>query len=230
MEIIKTIRNWSEVWALLIPLTIILRSRSGIPHMRPIVLYVWIALVLNTISTTMFVFHKSMPEFLSNNNILYNLHSFLRVTCFGFYIYHIRKHRYSFLYSILIAIYVLYFVLNFIFFESILFFSTRIFSAESIVLLTFCLLFFVRSIQDDSNTNWLKHPAFLICGGISFYEAVNFFIFLLYYPLSAKGKSFISALWTVHNTTFVILCISIALALYSGYKKPILNQTAQNGF
>jgi hypothetical protein len=220
MEIIKTIRNWSEVWALLIPLTIILRSRSHIPPMRPIVLYVWIALVLNAISTTMFVFHKSMPDFLSNNNILYNLHSFLRVICFGFFIYHIREHKYSFIYKILIAIYILFATLNFIFFESILNFSTRLFSAESIVLLILCLSFFVRSIQDDSETNWLKHPAFLICAGVSFYEAVNLFIFLLYYPLSASvDKSFIRSMWTVHNFTFVLLCIMIALALYSNYKK-----------
>src|SRR5882724_630052 len=176
MEVIKTIRNWSEVWALLIPLTIIIRSRSRIPDMYPVVLYVWFALILNSISTTMFVYHKSMPSFLQNNNILYNLHSFLRVTFLGFYIYHIREHRYTFIYRALIFIYIIFVVCNFIFFESILFFSTRIFSAESIVLLTLCLSFFVRSMQDDSDINWLKHPAFLICAGISFYEAVNFFI------------------------------------------------------
>ena len=227
MEVIKTIRNWSEVWALLIPLTIIIRSRSRIPDMYPVVLYVWFALILNSISTTMFVYHKSMPSFLQNNNILYNLHSFLRVTFLGFYIYHIREHRYTFIYRALIFIYIIFVVCNFIFFESILFFSTRIFSAESIVLLTLCLSFFVRSMQDDSDINWLKHPAFLICAGISFYEAVNFFIFLLYYPLSDKDVSFIRALWTVHNITFVILCLMIALALYSSYKKSILHKKVQ---
>ena len=228
MEIIKTIRNWSEVWALLIPLIIILRSKSGIPHMRPIVLYVWVALVLNTISTTMFVYWRSLPSYLQNNNIFYNLHTFLRVICFGFYIYTVRKHRYSFIYKILIIVYIFFVISDFIFFESILTFSTRVFSAESIVLLIFCLSFFVRSIQDDSEINWLKHPAFLICAGISFYEAVNFFIFLLFYPLSAD-LSFISAMWTVHNFTFVLLCIMIALAIYSSNKKTILNQATENG-
>ncbi|MES1197942.1 MAG: hypothetical protein ABUL41_01540 [Chitinophagaceae bacterium] len=228
MELIRTIRNWSEVWALLIPLVIILRSRPLLSAMYPIVFYVWFALVLNSISTTMFVFHKSMPSFLQNNNILYNLHSILRVTCLGFYIYNVRKHRYSFLYKILIGLYALFVVSNFIFFESILLFSTRIFAAESIILLILCLTFFVNSIQDDSDTNWLKHPAFLICGGISFYEAVNFFIFLLFYPLSVD-ESFIQSMWTVHNITYVILCITIALALYSSYKKSILHQTAKNG-
>jgi len=82
-------------------------------------------------------------------------------------------------------------------------------------------------MQDDSDINWLKHPAFLICAGISFYEAVNFFIFLLYYPLSDKDVSFIRALWTVHNITFVILCLMIALALYSSYKKSILHKKVQ---
>ena len=218
-EILHTIRNWSEAWALLIPLTIIFIYRFRIPGMFPIMIYVCLALLLNTASTTMFVFHKSMPSFLQNNNILYNIHSFLRVTCFGLFIYHIRKHRYSFIYRGLIVVYIIFVVCNFIFFESILIFSSRIFSAESIVLLILCFSFFVRSIQDESDTNWIKHPAFLICGGVSFYEAVNFFIFLLFYPLSAKDAKFISALWTVHNITFIILCLTIAQALYSSHKK-----------
>jgi len=221
MKIIEAIRDWSEVWALLIPLTIILISRSKIKGMSPVVLYVCLALVLNTISTTLYVFYESLPSFLQNNNILYNIHSFLRVTLLGLYIYQIRKHRYIDAYKALLIVYLFFVLINFIFFETIFLFSTRLFSAESVVLLILCLSFFVRSMQDDSDTNWLKHPAFLICAGISFYEAVNFFIFLLFYPLANKDASFIKNLWTVHNITFVILCSMIALALYSGYKNGI---------
>lgn len=217
-DLLNTIINWSEAWALLIPLTVIIIYRPGELGTKPLILYVFAAFVLNTIATIMVQFYFSMPAWLKNNNILYNVHSLMRVILFSWYITRIRQYRFPVIQKILLGTYLVFVLVNFIFLESPLFISSRLFAAESIVLLSLCLLFFFRSMQDDSEVNWLKHPAFLVCTGISLYEATSFFIFLFFYPLFKKNPEFGDLTMSIHNVMFVILCIILALALYKSKK------------
>lgn len=218
-RIINIIRDWSEVWALLIPLTIILLPGKKEKITQPIIIYVFVGLILSLISTTMFVFHQQMPAFLKNNNIIYNIHSFIRVLLFSWYIFQFRFHRRGSIKKIILLFYLVFVFINFIFWESPLLFSSSHFIAESIVLLICCISFFFNTIQDDSDMNWLKHPAFLVCAGLSLYEAVNFFTFLFFNMLSQKNLEFLKIAWTIHNITFVILCIMLALSLYNSNKQ-----------
>lgn len=217
--IIKSIRDWSEVWALFIPLAIILTYRQELVGMKTIILYVIVALILNLTATIMFVFHRDMPSMLKNNNILYNLHSFARVAFFSMYIILLRHHRYALAYKFILACYLLFVILNFWWVDSPFYFSSRLFTAESIVLLIMCLSFFIRSMLDDSEINWLKHPSFLVCTGIALYEAINFFIFLFFYPLLEKDREFGKMTMTIHHIVFTLLCVMLALALYRSRKQ-----------
>ena len=217
-DFLNTIINWSEAWALLIPLTIILLYRPKGLGIQSLILYVTIAFVLNTIATIMVQFYFSMPAWLKNNNILYNIHSLIRVILFSWYLTKIRRYRFPLIQKILLGTYLVFVLVNFIFLESPLFISSRLFAAESIVLLSLCLLFFFRSMQDDSEVNWLKHPAFLVCTGICLYEATSFFIFLFFYPLVEKNPEFGDLTMSIHNVMYVILCIILALSLYKSEK------------
>ena len=211
---LETLRNWSEAWGLLIPLAVIIVYKIRGPITRPLVLYIWVAFFINLCATIMFVYHSRMPPALSNNNILYNIHSIARVFFFSWFILGLRLPRFNKLIKIILSVYFVFVVINFAFFESPLFISSLLFSAESIVLLLLCLLFFLFTIQDDSDLNLSTQSPFLVCAAVSLYEAITFFIFLFYNPLYAENRKFGKLTFTIHNMTFVVFCIILAIALY----------------
>ncbi len=221
---ITIIRDWSEVWALLIPLAVILVHKGRIQGMRAIRIYVVIALILNIGATTMYIFHKSIPPPYNNNNILYNLHSVAKVVFFSWYITQIRYKRFAGFYKLLFAAYLLFVLMNFVIMkppeESLFKFSSRLTTVESVLLLLVCLSFFIPSITEDSETNWLRHPAFLVCTGVCLYEAINFFIFLFFYPLNEQNPVFGKMTMTIHHIVFALLCCMLAIALYRSTREP----------
>jgi hypothetical protein len=214
-DFLNSIINWAEVWALLIPLAVIFFCRPKAPYLKPVIWYVFLALVLNTVATIIVEYYFQMPAWLKNNNILYNIHSFLRVILFSLFILTVRQYLYPTILKIVLAVYVVFVVVNFSFIDSPFFISSNHFAAESIVLLFFSLSFFLRSMLDESNVNWLKHPSFLVCAGISLYEAICFFIFLFFYPIALKNREFGELTMSIQGIIYVVFCIFLALALYS---------------
>lgn len=213
-DALQILRNWSEVWALLIPLTFAIYYRKAkIKELHPIHIYLILAFILNLFSTIIFVFHSSLPTNFKNNNILYNLHSVTRVLLLGWYILSLKMPNFQLLKKIGLSVYLIFIVINFSFFESPFIFSSRIFSIETIVLLFLCIAYYFNSMRDESPTDWLKHPSFLVCTGISIYEAINFFIFLFFYPLFLKNPEFGKLTMTIANMMYVILCLLLALAI-----------------
>jgi len=211
---LNTLINWSEVWSLIIPLTVIIIYRPKDAQVKPYIVYVFIALLLNTMATIMVEYYHSMPSNLKNNNILYNLHSITRMICFTWYFILISPRRQANLYKLMLSAYLALVIINFAFFESIFFLSSRLFVTESIALLVLCILFYLRSIRDESETNWVGHPSFLFITGISLFEAISFFIFLFFYPLAETNPEFGNATITMHLIAFTVLCILIAIGLY----------------
>ncbi len=222
--VLKTIRDWTEVWGLLIPLFVIIIHKPRAREMKPVKLYVWIGLLLSLVATVMYVYYKQMPPFLKNNNILYNLHSLARVILLGSFIMQFRFGKSNIPAKTLIAFYLVFIIINFSFWKSPLQFSHFHFVAESIVLLVLCIIFFLRAIRDESETDWIKHPAFLICAGISLYEAVNFFTFL-FFDVLTEHMQFLKVAWTIHNLTLVVLGILLAFGLHRSKKQQIIGGT-----
>ena len=219
MKILQFLGEWSEVWALLIPLIIILVYKPKGINLKWLVLYVVIAFILNFLAIFFLQYYSLAPSWLNvGNNIFYNLHSFVMVICFSGYIISVRLYVYPFLLKSLVVIYLAFVLVNFYFWESPLILSTRHFTAGSVVLLIMCLFYFFRSILDESQTNWLKHPSFIICAGVCLYEAITIFIFLFIYPLYNKtynqNLSFAFLMMRIYQIIFVVFCISLALGLY----------------
>jgi hypothetical protein len=229
MNWIETILAWSEVWALLIPLAIIITRKPKGKHIRFIIMYVVIGLVLNLIAVIMLEYYYLFPTWMYvdgylNNNLLYNIHSVVRVLLLGWYLTTVRPYKYPLLLKGLFIGFILFVTVNFSFFENPLYLSTRLFSVESIVLLSICLLYYFRSIQDEGATNWLRHSSFLVATGISLYEAITFFIFLFFYPLADQDSAYANtdfaiATMRLYTVMFIILCIMLALALHKSRKE-----------
>ena len=224
MSVLQYLLYWSEVWALLIPLSVIAFKKPKEKHIRILVWYVIIAFILNLTANLMANFFYLAPKWMYldgmvNNNILYNIHSIIRVLLFGLYIITIRPYRYSILPKTILAAYLLFILINFIYFASPFYLSTNLFAAESIVLLILSFNYYISSIQDESQTNWLKHPSFLICAGVSLYEVITFFIFLFFYPLIQKDQAFFVVTMQIYAISFLMLCLLLALAFYQSKKQ-----------
>jgi len=220
LKLFQFLRDWSEVWALLIPLIIILIYKPLGRKVRPLVFYVIIAFLLNFLAVFVIEYYYLAPLWLNEkgNNLYYNLHSFIMVVFFSWYILTIRPNKYVLLLKAFLAIYILFVLINFAFFEPTYLLSSRHFTAGSIVLLLMCLSYFFHSMQDDSQINWIKHPSFIICTGVCLYQAVTFFVFLFIYPLYDdaynKNLSFAMLMMRVYQVVFVLFCILIAIGLY----------------
>jgi hypothetical protein len=220
MSFIQLLKDWIEVWALLIPLFVILLYKPKGKSIPYLVTYVVIGFLLNAAAMSMLEFYYLVPKSwyvkgILNNNILYNLHSIARVLFFSWYIITVRDYPFSKLLKLILLAYIVFVVLDFALkIESPLFLATNLFAAESIVLLLMCFAYFFQSIQDDSNVNWIRHPSFLVCAGISFYEVITFFIFLFFYPLSQKDQEFFVVTMSIYSYAFTLFCVLLAMGLY----------------
>src|SRR5688572_4718788 len=103
MSALKFIRDWTEVWSLIIPLLVIIYHRGKFRDIKPVVIYVIVAFILNLVATTQYNFNSVLPTALKNNNIFYNLHSIARVAFFSWYIIGLRHHRYVTAYKVLLS-------------------------------------------------------------------------------------------------------------------------------
>jgi hypothetical protein len=223
MKLFQTILDWSEVWALLIPLAIIIVYKPNGKNISLLVWYVILALILN-LTNLLMQYQYLDPKWMYvdgrlNNNIIYNLHSIIRVLLFSLYIISIMQYKYPIILKLILAGYIAFLILNFIFLDSPFYLSTLLFAAESIVLLLMCLSYFFRSIKDEGQVNWLRHPSFLVCVGLIFYEAITFFIFLFLYPLSEKDEAFFVVTMQIYSITYIVFCILLALAFYRSRKQ-----------
>jgi hypothetical protein len=209
---------WSEIWAPLIPLAIIIFFYTRTPLIYPLVLYVIIALILNILSTLISLYINHMPSFIKSNSFIYHIHSVARVILFSWYISKVKIIR-SVLFqrSILILYLLTASVLIFTYPYELL--SSYLFAAESITLLLLCILFFINLMYEDSRTNWVRHPAFFMIAGIIQFEIILFFTFSFLQFFS--DEEFAWGALKTYSISFIILCIIIAITIYrsSGEKK-----------
>lgn len=225
MKLFDLLRDWSEVWALLIPLIVILVHRPKGSFVKWVTWYVLLGLLFNFLATCMNENYRLFPLWLSmhGNNIFYNLHSFFMAIFLGWYIVNTWESRYGNILRMLIGGYIFFVIVNFILWESLFKLSTHHFTAGSIVLLILCLSYFLHIlISDNSKINWIRHPSFIICVAVFLYQAITFFIFLFFYPLnnnaSAAVLSFALFMMRVYQAAFIVFCILLAIGLYK-YKK-----------
>lgn len=219
MNFLEFLRDWSEVWAFLIPLAVIIIYKPKGKKILPLIIYVILGFILNFLAIFMIQYYTLMPSWVNNNNnILYNLHSFARVIFFSWYIIGIRSYRHPEILKGVLITYLLFVLMNFIFLEPVLFLSSHLYAAESFVMLFMCLFYFFQTIQDESRVNWLRHPSFLLCVSISLYEIITFFIFLFFYALHQSDRPFAHLTMRIYTIMFVLLCIMLAVTLYQSRK------------
>src|SRR3954462_4310057 len=87
MHTLQIILDWSEIWALFIPLFVLWRYPFQPKNMKPIISYLYAALLLNAIIDFIDHFKGPLhfPHWLQTNNYLYNVHSIVRFIYFSMF-------------------------------------------------------------------------------------------------------------------------------------------------
>jgi len=190
---------------------------------KEVLLYLWIALVLNTMIVFIsFIidYYEDLPFLLQNNTIEYNILSVSRTIIFSIYFIRNGPGALKPLKRMVVAFFLGFVLFNFIVLESpVNLFSSGLFTAESIVLLFFCIYYYLTTINQERDEKLSKHPMFWIVMGLSIYEAVNFFIFLLFKYLIENYTVFAQKIWNIHDISYIVFCLLITRAIYVSKKR-----------
>lgn len=217
----KELTDWSEVWALLIPLFFLFRQRNKSLYLKPIRMYVIIALIINigaiSIQKYKAAWGYELGDFFFSNNFLYNIHSVTRLLLFSWFFILLNQRFMHRIKAIIPFAFIAFAIVNFVFFET--FFnrynlSSRLLATEAALLLFYCLQYYIFLIIEDKGIPFLKQPGIWIVIGLTFYVAASFFIFLFYDYLVIHDEDFAIGVWDVHNVFYILLCICIAINFY----------------
>lgn len=219
LNIFRTIFDWSEVWALLIPLAILLLYKPKKDWVRPIKYYLIIALLLNLVIDFYWYVNKyflfgSKPGNIWNNNRFYNMQSILRLLCFSWF-FALQGKGFRHITKIIPAVFIAGVILFFSTIGNFKWISSYLLATEAGLLLFYCLWYTNKMLRDDKLAFSSSHPPFWVVGGLTIFTAVNFFIFLFYDYLNKHDRDFLVSTWDAHNILFIILCICIAIGLYN---------------
>lgn len=219
-KLIKPILDWSEVWALVIPLFILAIRPKQPVYFRPVIIYLWLSLFLDILIDIGYVYRGHVPHWLNPNNYLYNVLSIVRFICFSSFFILLRQPFLVTLKKILPVLSLAFLLINFIFFEDFfnpITFSSRLFATEAGLLLFYCLQYYLYNIQEEK-ISAQRQPEFWVVTGLSIYVIFNFLYFLFYTSLIANHVDFVVFMWNFHNISFIILCIFIGKGLISAKK------------
>ena len=213
---IKWLLDRSEVWALLIPLTVLIWKGKGYKE-TPVVVYVCLAFVLNFLQD--YIWKEAVQFSFSSepgdNLFLYNISSIVRLLLFSWFFLQLKQPFLSTVKKLIPFVFLIFVAVNFLFFEKFTSLSSRIMGLETGLVLFYCILYYLWLFMQEDTFEYKKYPSFRLVTGLSIYVVVNFPIFLFYKSLSIKFRYFAVGLWDIHNIAYIVLCIFIASFFYA---------------
>lgn len=220
-EILNKILEWSEVWALLIPLSMLLfRRQEYDPLLKSVIVYLWLGFLINLAIDGIMMINIHFKKDLFSNNFLYNVHSVVRFACFSFYFIRLQPNAFVRTKRVLTLFGLFFIIVNFVVFEN--FFNYKSFSGnllalEAYLLLIFCMLYYLTELKSDRD-DLFSTPHFWVVTGLSIYVVINFFVFLFYLPMLDVDQHLAVNIWNVHNIAFTIFCLFITKAIYGTFR------------
>ncbi|MBB6127404.1 hypothetical protein [Mucilaginibacter lappiensis] len=215
LKVFQIVIDWSEVWALLIPISLLLLKKQP-AVLKPVVFYVWIALIIDVVIDITWKIRTILPAKYNSNNYLYNLHSVIRFFLFSTFFIRLKQPFLTTLKKIIPFFFVVFVVVNFCFYENFFDYwklSSRLLSVEAILLLFYTLQYYLFKINDHVDVN-IFNSDFWIVTGLGIYVTINFFIFLLYNELTIRLQHFAVTLWNAHNISYIVFNLFIAKGFY----------------
>lgn len=215
-QYLHTLLDWSEAWSVLIPLAILFRHQNQPSYFKPVIIYLWFALVINSVVDVISYYYDDLPTFLQSNTPLYNIHSVVRFICFAAFFTALKQPHYKQVKKLIPWISLVFLLVNFGLNEN--FFNTdnisgNLLSFEAYMLLVYCLLYYLSQLQSEVDV-FTSGADFWIVTGLCIYVVINFFVFLFYVPMFSENSSLAGDIWNVHNVAYLLLNVFIAKAFY----------------
>ncbi|WP_343523196.1 hypothetical protein [Pedobacter sp.] len=220
LKIFQHIIDWSEVWALFIPLSVLFFKKQPV-RFKLVVFYVWIALLINLSIDLIWKFRNLLPEANNSNNFLYNVHSIVRFYLFSAFFIRLNQPFLITLKRVIPICFTIFLIVNFTFFENFFDYwklSSRLLSTEAILLLFYVIQYYLFKINENVASR-ITNSDFWIITGLGIFVALNFFIFLSYNELTAHFQKFAISLWSLHNISYIIFNLFIARGFYESGKQ-----------
>jgi hypothetical protein len=213
----KLLLSWSEVWALLIPLSILYIYRKKQPiYLKPVIAYLWLALVMNVLADIIGDFKMYLPAWAQSNNPLYNIHSVVRFGCFSYFFITLRKPTATGFRKVVLLIFAVFIIANFFIYED--FFnpphlSGSLLAVEAYLLLICCMQYYLWQLNQKEG-RISDEADFWVVTALGIFVVINFFLFLFYVPMITENPALSVKMWNIHNVAYIIFCILIAKAFY----------------
>ena len=213
--------NWSEVWALFIPIFFLWRYKNQPRYLNPVIVYVFVALYLNFfIDLVNYADVLKFPDWLQTNTYIYHIHSIIRFILFSIFFIRLKQ---PFLHWSIRMIPVLFFafvIINFCFFEHFINYervswgvnsklSSHLLTVEAVLLLAYCLQYYLYRLQDE-HAEQRKLPDFWVVTGLFIFIVPCIPIYLFYDRIIENYNDFTRLIWKVPDLCFLIFCIMIA--------------------
>ncbi len=210
-NVLADILDWSEVWATVIPLLVYIIYQPKFRGIKPIFIYLIIALIIYVIIDIIMTLNMQ-GEVLADNNVFYNIISAVRLLLFTWFFKQISNDKTLVRYFVLL-IYTVATAVIFMFFDPILQFSSKLVTAECIIILFCCIRYFnsLPSLKKDANE--LSRPVIMISSAILFYYAVILIIDPVYQYLIDNDTETAVGIWDIKNIVYIITMVTFALAL-----------------
>ncbi len=208
--------DWSEVWALLIPLAVLQFRRQQDIRMKPVIVYVWLGFLINIAIDAIMTINIYFPNDYLGNNPLYNVHSVVRFACFSIYFLRVQGDSFNRIKKGLVFISLLLLIINFLFFEDFFDYnalSGNLLATEAYLLLICCMLYYLAELRSDRD-GLFDTPHFWVVTGLGIYVVINFFVFLFYIPMIEVNMMLAVNIWNIHNIAFIIFCLFLTKAFY----------------
>jgi hypothetical protein len=207
------ILSWTEVWATLLPLFSWIIKKPKQKTTIPVKVYLIITIVLN------FWADLAYFDVIKNNHFLYSINSICRLFFFLWFFasLNIPNKKNPFIVFVISMVLI---VGNFSFHENFFTsFSSNVFALEGIVLIIFCVLYFLKKLKSDEVSAKFDSALYIVMG-LAIYEAVCFPVFLFYRTLIENNGSYAALLWDiVHNISYFVFCLLITRAFYGDTRR-----------
>ncbi|MEX6685937.1 hypothetical protein QTN47_00440 [Danxiaibacter flavus] len=213
-NIFQALLDWSEAWITLIPLAMYFFRKKYVHAYKIVAVYLILAFINNSAEGfTIAVLYYRVKGVFGTNNWLYNLHSVFLTVCFILFFREIGIRSKWLNTKWILPLYLITVGSIFLLSDDFFIISSKVFAIEGIVLLVYCVSFFLQRLKDDEIYLDFDAPLVIVTG-LTIYESVNFFIFLFFNLLMEKAVAFAGSIWDVHNWVYIIFCLFITYAFY----------------
>lgn len=222
--IFKDVIDWMEVWALLIPIVILIKKRKQPFYLKPITIYLFIALILNVLSNIIwkYKFSFNFPVILQVNTYLYSIHAILRLFLLGWFFIILEQRFLKTIKKITLLIFAFFVIINFMYEPFINYWyekgklqstiSTRVLATEAAIMVFFCLQYYLYNLINEQE--FKKSPDFWVVTGLAIFSFCSLPIYFFYNTILQTHRTFTINIWTAQKISFLVFCLGIANAFY----------------